>query len=360
MVLARTDQLHIHFVSNSRSATMMRLAVLLLSILAVNTTTCVEQLKHDCGPWKSTEACETCAESHEADLTPVCKSKQEVVQLCGDNPSPGPTIIPTVTLSNGVKMPLLAQGSGGDNDADAKAGVTLALQNGFTSIDTAHDYNCLSGVGQALTEFGKREQIFLTSKVPGCGVPSQGLEPPCFENTLKVATADLSTLHVDYVDLLLLHFPPIEAGGKSLGCSGDSCAKVQEQWTALEQLYHANKTRAIGMSNYCQDCIECVLKNATVKPMVNQMQYHIGMGADPSGLIDYCHSQNIVLEAYNPLAGKGKTHSIKNHFLFICLMIAFPRPRRPPFYLPNIRTLHVVCMQAGECYRTSAWVTRSL
>jgi diketogulonate reductase-like aldo/keto reductase len=207
--------------------------------------------------------------------------------------------VPTVKLSNGVEMPLAACGSGGDSDAQAKSGVTAALQQGFTSIDTAHDYGCISGVGEALSDWGadKRKGIFLTTKVPGCGVPTQGLQPPCYANTLDVATSDIAKLQTPYVDLLLLHFPPIE------GCGGASCTKMQEQWTALEQLYAANKTRAIGVSNYCKECVQCILKNATIKPMVNQMQYHIGMGPDPTGLIEYCHSEGIQVEAYSPLGG---------------------------------------------------------
>ena len=210
--------------------------------------------------------------------------------------------VPTVTLRNGVEMPLVACGSGGDSDAKAKTGVALALAAGYTGIDTAHDYGCLKGVGEALADYGldKRADYFLTTKVPGCGVPTQGLQPPCFDNTVKMATADIATLTgaTGYVDLLLLHFPPLT------GCSSSGdCAKIQQQWAGLEQLYAANLTRAIGVSNYCQTCIECVLKNATVLPMVNQIQYHVGQGADPSGLLTYCKQHGIVVEAYSPLAG---------------------------------------------------------
>ena len=38
-------------------------------------------------------------------------------------------------------------------------------------------------------------------------------------------------------------------------------------------------------------------------PMVNQVQYHVGMGPDPAGLISFCTKNEIVLEAYSPLAG---------------------------------------------------------
>ena len=85
---------------------------------------------------------------------------------------------PVTTLSNGVKMPLVACGTGGDSVAAARTDVKIALTAGFLHIDTAHDYGCIKGVGDALAEWntdhpGAREQIFLTSKVPGCGVPTQ-------------------------------------------------------------------------------------------------------------------------------------------------------------------------------------------
>ena len=90
--------------------------------------------------------------------------------------------VPTVKLANGVEMPLVACGSGGDTNASAKAGVAMALQVGFTSIDTAHNYGCLSGVAEALADYGldHRREYFLTTKVPGCGAPPLGLQPPCF------------------------------------------------------------------------------------------------------------------------------------------------------------------------------------
>ena len=206
---------------------------------------------------------------------------------------------PKVRLSNGVEMPLIFQGSGGDNDTSATSGVQAALAVGFTGIDTAHDYGCLAGVGAALAPLGtaERQRLFVTTKVPGCGVPTQGLQPPCYENTHKVFAEDMAKLKTPYVDLLLLHFPPLA------GCGGNACMKMQQQWTALEELYKANATRAIGVSNMCKDCIECIKQNMTVMPMVVQMQYHIGLGHDPGGLKSYCNQENIVFESYAPLGG---------------------------------------------------------
>ena len=209
------------------------------------------------------------------------------------------TGVPTVRLANGVEMPLIFQGSGGDNDTSATIGVQTALAIGFTGIDTAHDYGCLAGVGAVLAPLSttERRRLFVSSKVPGCGVPTQGLQPPCYENTLKVFAADMAKLQTPYVDLLLLHFPPLA------GCGGNACMKMQQQWSALEELYKANATRAIGVSNMCKECIECIKRNATVKPMVDQMQYHVGLGQDPGGLKTYCKQENIVFESYAPLGG---------------------------------------------------------
>ena len=59
----------------------------------------------------------------------------------------------------------------------------------------------------------------------------------------------------------------------------------------------AHKVRAIGVSNYCRACMEC-LADAEVKPMVNQVHYQVGMGPDPQGFKSYAASQGFVLQAY--------------------------------------------------------------
>jgi diketogulonate reductase-like aldo/keto reductase len=209
--------------------------------------------------------------------------------------------IPFVTLRNGVQVPMIAMGSGGLNDSSAESTIRQALSVGFTHIDTAYDYHDQTGVGRALKSVN-RSSVFVTSKVPGCGVPGlppyYGVQPPCFNNTMRAALTDLQQLDTPYLDMLLLHFPPV------FGCHlPDECSKMQQQWEALEDLYNDKKVRAIGVSNYCQNCIECLLKTAKVLPMLNQVQYHVGMGADPDGLMSYCEKEQIIVEAYSPLAG---------------------------------------------------------
>ena len=205
--------------------------------------------------------------------------------------------VPMLLLHNGVKMPAIACGSGGDNNQSAQVTVKAALEAGFTHIDTAHDYGDQAGVGKAVAG----SSVFLTTKVPGCGVPTQGLMPPCFNNTLKAVDQDLALLGMEKVSLMLIHFPPL------LGCVASSCEHMQQQWAALEQIYHEKKADAIGVSNYCKECLQCIMKTAKVVPMVNQMQYHIGMGGPDfaDGLLEFLAENDIAFTAYSPLGGGG-------------------------------------------------------
>lgn len=81
---------------------------------------------------------------------------------------------------------------------------------------------------------------------------------------------------------------------------------MQEQWASFEAMYAQKKARAIGVSNYCQSCFECIAKTATIVPAVNQVQYHVGEGDDPIGLKSYCDSKSIVMEAYSAMAQGSK------------------------------------------------------
>jgi diketogulonate reductase-like aldo/keto reductase len=213
--------------------------------------------------------------------------------------------VPSVQLNNGVLMPLVAAGTWQYNDSTAKDACEKALAVGFTHFDTAHDYNNQVGVGQfwaeAVAKSGGRSNLFLTTKVPGC--TGAGVRPGhCYDDTVAMVNDDLRLLNVTFVDLILIHFPP-------LSCATAVCPEIQAQWKAFEDIYAQKKARAIGVSNYCQTCFECLFKNSTIVPAVNQVNYHVGMGPDPIGLVTYLKSKNIVLQAYSPL-GDGSSELI--------------------------------------------------
>jgi len=125
----------------------------------------------------------------------------------------------------------------------------------------------------------------------------------CAADSLAFAENNLVQLQMEYVDLLLVHYPPTG------GCGADNCVKIKEQWQALQSFAERNKTRALGVSNFCISCFKCLdeIKDVAT-PVINQIKFHIGMGADPDGLLSYCKSKGIVTEAYSPLGGNSTEH----------------------------------------------------
>lgn len=211
--------------------------------------------------------------------------------------------VPNVQLANGVNMPLISFGTWQYNSSTAKSACGLALEAGINHFDTAHDYKNQDGVGEffkdAVAKKG-RDALFLTSKVPGCGVQGVGSGKQCYNDTIKLFEEDLTLLGVDHVDLMLVHMPPVS------GCNILTCKEIQSQWSAFEEMYAQKKARAIGVSNYCISCFKCLNQTLKVVPMVNQIQYHVGMGTDPEGLKSYLKTHDIAMQAYSPLGDGSK------------------------------------------------------
>jgi len=219
------------------------------------------------------------------------------------------TATPMIKLNNGVEMPAVAAGTWQYDSDYAQQSVTAAFEAGFTHIDTASDYCADGSTNECSTHGGSnqqgiakvitgrpRESLFITTKVPGCG--AQGMSrSSCGPDSVARADKNLRELGLDYVDLLLVHFPP------PMGCGALNCGIIRQQWQSLVDGHlRTNKTRALGVSNFCISCLQCLASSdAAVVPAVNQFKYHIGMGADPEGLVSYCASKGIVAQAYSPL-----------------------------------------------------------
>ena len=206
----------------------------------------------------------------------------------------------TVTLNNGVEMPLVALGTWQYDNSTARDAIKLALPLGFTHIDTAENYANQWGVGEALAGV-PRDSYFLTSKTVPCTADT---EEACYNQTMSDFAGDLVALQLDHVDLMLLHGPAHRGTGS---CDAAACEKDRGQWKAYQELYKQGKAKAIGVSNYCVSCFDCLLgaEGVTVVPAVNQVAFHVGMGDDPLGLASYCEKKGIVLQAYSPL-GTGQ------------------------------------------------------
>eukprot|EP00930_Biecheleria_cincta_P097911 TRINITY_DN89594_c0_g1_i1.p1 TRINITY_DN89594_c0_g1~~TRINITY_DN89594_c0_g1_i1.p1 ORF type:complete len:368 (-),score=58.39 TRINITY_DN89594_c0_g1_i1:193-1296(-) len=252
------------------------------------------------------------------------------LQGCGSGgspptPTPPSTKMPTLKLRNGVEMPIMSAGVWKYSVEEAEKSVEAALAVGFTHIDTAYDYDNQDGVAKALKNAmasgTTRKSTFLTTKVPGCGiqnVSALSIEA-CKSDTTARVEDDLRLLELQYIDLLLIHFPPcvgddgsVQSPMKSTcytgrtGCSKPgACDYIKAQWDVLSEYYNKGKLHAIGVSNYCSACLKC-LENAAIQPMVNQVHYQVGMGPDPQGFKTLAEDKGIVLQAWSPLGMGGK------------------------------------------------------
>ena len=191
------------------------------------------------------------------------------------------TVIPAVTLNNGVQMPQIGFGVFQVPNEETTTAVAAALKAGYRSIDTAAIYGNEEGVGKALAESGiNREELFITSKI---WISDMG-----YEQTLKAFDESLQRLGLDYLDLFLIHWPAPE---KEL---------YVETWKALEKLYDEKKIRAIGVSNFQPTHLQKLIDATDVVPAVNQVELHPALQNAEVSAANAGHG--IATEAWSPLA----------------------------------------------------------
>jgi diketogulonate reductase-like aldo/keto reductase len=194
------------------------------------------------------------------------------------------------TLSNGTDIPKLGLGTWFISDETVAQAVKDAVEIGYRHIDTAQAYGNERGIGEGIKACGvKREELFITTKLAA--------EVKSYEQAVASIDNSLKLLGVDYIDLMIIHSPKpwAEYGEEDRHFDGN-----REAWQALEDAYKAGKLRAIGVSNFQKTDIENIVADGTVKPMVNQILAHISN--TPFELIDYCEQNNILVEAYSPIA----------------------------------------------------------
>lgn len=158
----------------------------------------------------------------------------------------------TITLENGVAMPLEGFGVFQVQEETCEETVLAAIQAGYRLIDTASAYQNEAAVGRALRRCGlPREAVFLTTKAY--------IQEMGYENTKAAFAASCQRLGVEYLDLYLVHMP-----------FGD----YYGAWRAMEELYQEGKVRAIGVCNFLPDRLLDLCCQAKVRPQVNQIERH--------------------------------------------------------------------------------------
>ena len=194
----------------------------------------------------------------------------------------------TVTLSNGVKMPL--EGFGVFQVPEAavcEQAVNDALSVGYRLLDTAAAYFNEEAVGVAIRGSNiPREELFITTKL--------WIQDAGYESAKKAFETSMRKLGLNYLDLYLIHQPMNDYYGA---------------WRAMEELYEAGKIRAIGVCNFYPDRLTDLCLNARIPPMVNQVELHPFFAQTEA--IENMKSLNVQPEAWGPMA-EGK-HGIFTH-----------------------------------------------
>lgn len=187
----------------------------------------------------------------------------------------------TLTLSNGVEMPLLGYGVYLVSPEECERCVSDAITTGYRLIDTAQAYFNEEGVGAAIEKCGvPRSELFIVTKV---WISNAGEEKAALS-----IDESLRKLRTDYVDLLLIHQP-----------YGD----VYGSWRAMEKAYKDGKARAIGVSNFQKGRFVDFAMHTDVKPMVNQLQCNVAM--QQNGIRPYLDEYGTKMMAWGPLGGQG-------------------------------------------------------
>ena len=196
----------------------------------------------------------------------------------------------TVTLNNGVEMPMLGYGVYQVSNAECERCVLDAISVGYRAIDTAQSYGNEEAVGSAVQKCGvPRDELFLTTKV---WISNAG-----YEAAKDSIDRSLQKLKTDYIDLLLIHQP-----------FGD----YYGTYRAMEEAYKAGKLRAIGVSNFYPDRLIDLCQFVEVTPAVNQVETHVFQQQKTAH--EYMEKYGVQHESWGPFA-EGRKNFFSNPVL---------------------------------------------
>ena len=195
------------------------------------------------------------------------------------------SVVPNLTLNNGVEIPQLGFGVFQIDPKETKDATLAALEVGYRHIDTAEMYRNEAGVGEGIRNSGvPREEVFVTSKL------NNGFH--AHDDALKAFDGTLAALQSDYVDLFLIHWP-------LPGIDVD----FVETWKAMEEIYASGRAKAIGVSNFNAHHLRKLHGETEVVPAVNQIEVHPYLAQDELRAFNAQHQ--IATEAWSPIA-QGK------------------------------------------------------
>ena len=193
-------------------------------------------------------------------------------------------LAPTLPLRHGAEIPVLGLGTSPLVGADSVRQVRTALESGYRLIDTAENYHNEDAVGQAIRDIGmNRNEIYITTKFNRRWHDVDGVR--------QAYEASLRRLGVDYIDLMLVHWPNPDQD------------RYVEAVQGLQALLDSGGLRAIGTSNFKPAHLQRVLDETGITPDVNQIQLSPYSTRNESREYDAAH--DIVTESYSPLGASS-------------------------------------------------------
>jgi len=195
---------------------------------------------------------------------------------------------PTVTLNNGVEMPILGFGVFQIPAEQTQQVLEQALATGYRHLDTAASYGNEEAVGAAIKASGvAREQLFVTTKLWIQSRPGEDVVKAAFDTSLR-------KLGLDYLDLYLVHQP-----------FGD----YYSAWRAMTDLNRVGVIKAIGVSNFHSDRLVDLIERNEVTPAVDQVETHPfhARFADQ----ELMRERGVQIESWGPFA-EGKNNLFTN------------------------------------------------
>lgn len=219
--------------------------------------------------------------------------------------------VPTVTLNNGQKIPVLGLGTwqAGDDPSVVEQAVRDAVDAGYRNFDCAYIYGNEKEIGKALREkiaegVVKREDLFITTKLWNTSHKREQVVPTCKRS--------VENFGLGYVDLYLIHWPvsynenakglwPVDEKGNPLSEDID----YLDTWRGMEECVKLGLAKSIGLSNFNSQQIERVLSIATIKPVMNQVECHPNL--NQKKLREFCAQRGIAITAYSPFGSPKRT-----------------------------------------------------
>jgi 2,5-diketo-D-gluconate reductase B len=186
--------------------------------------------------------------------------------------------------AHGAAIPAIGFGTSGMGDVRAEH-IATALNAGYRHIDTARKYGTERAVGEGMrAACVPRAEIFLCTKVS-----HENLHAADFARSVD---ASLKALGVDYVDLLLVHWPQMTT-------------PLAETMGALAKAKRSGLTRHIGVANFNIAMLDDAIRLCPEPLVTLQAECHPYL--DQTKVIAACRARGLVLTAYCPLA-RGRLH----------------------------------------------------